>query len=176
MSRNTSPVPKSWSMEASPSGSKESTLKGCGLHLPPKRGLPIENIGFLITNAKAQMSNECQRPKSKNVIGLTLKTGIPRVCTRLNGQRDLSAESPNWTGFLQRDRPSCWKRLSAADGRRSPDRWSGFFTESFRHLIIWIWFVIWILTFVILIPNLELLRRSHWSLTTSRGRGFLSLN
>jgi hypothetical protein len=54
-------------------GSKESTLKGRGLHLPPKMGLSIENIGFLISNAKAQMSNECQSPKSKNVIGLTLK-------------------------------------------------------------------------------------------------------
>ncbi len=52
---------------------KESTPKGRGLHLHPKRGLPIGNIGFLISNAKAQMSNECQRPKSRNVIGLTLK-------------------------------------------------------------------------------------------------------
>jgi hypothetical protein len=26
----------------------------------------MENIGFLISNAKAQMSNECHRPKSKN--------------------------------------------------------------------------------------------------------------
>jgi hypothetical protein len=48
-------------------------LKVRGLHLPLKGGLPIENIGFLISNAKAQMSNECQRPKSKNVIDLTLK-------------------------------------------------------------------------------------------------------
>jgi hypothetical protein len=37
-------------------------------------GLLVENIGLLISNAKAQMSNECQRPKSKNGIGLTLKT------------------------------------------------------------------------------------------------------
>jgi hypothetical protein len=56
---------------------KESTLKGRDLHLHPKRGLPIGNIGFLISNAKAQMSKECQSPKSKNVIGLTFKTGIP---------------------------------------------------------------------------------------------------
>jgi hypothetical protein len=27
---------------------------------PPKRELPIGNIGFLISNAKAQMPNECQ--------------------------------------------------------------------------------------------------------------------
>jgi hypothetical protein len=40
--------------------------------LPPKKELPLGNMGFLISNAKAQMSNECQRPKSKNVIGLTL--------------------------------------------------------------------------------------------------------
>jgi hypothetical protein len=47
--------------------------------LHPTRRIPRGNIGFLISNAKAQMSNEYQRPNSKNVIGLTLKTGIPRA-------------------------------------------------------------------------------------------------
>jgi hypothetical protein len=40
----------------------------------PQKRLALANIGLLISNAKAQMSNECQRPKSKNVIGVTLKT------------------------------------------------------------------------------------------------------
>jgi hypothetical protein len=32
---------------------------------PPKRELPIGNIGFLISNAKAQMPNECQMTNAK---------------------------------------------------------------------------------------------------------------
>jgi hypothetical protein len=51
--------------------SKESTPRGRGFDLPPKRGLPLHDMGYLISNAKAQMSNECQRPKFKTVIGLT---------------------------------------------------------------------------------------------------------
>jgi hypothetical protein len=44
------------------------------------------NIGFVISNAKAQMSNECQSPKSKkNVMGKPLslkKPAVPAVCRR----------------------------------------------------------------------------------------------
>jgi hypothetical protein len=39
--------------------------------------LLFENNGFFISNAKTQMSNECQRTKSKNVISLKFKIGIP---------------------------------------------------------------------------------------------------
>jgi hypothetical protein len=38
----------------------------CGLHLLPKKGLPIGNSGFLISNAKAQMSNEIPMSKKKD--------------------------------------------------------------------------------------------------------------
>ena len=53
--------------------SKESTPKGRGLEMPLKGGYryKILDIGYLISNAKAQISNECQRPKSKTEINLT---------------------------------------------------------------------------------------------------------
>jgi hypothetical protein len=108
--------------------------------LTPERGLPIGNIRYLISNAKAsafacpteagrlwrdrQMSNECQRPKSKNVTALTLKKPeYHMLCMRLNGQRDLSEEPQIEPAFsmLSRGKASfCKETAVLADGKEAP--------------------------------------------------------